>query len=62
MRDLLERSTVARVRLQGELSGEPGDRKGLEAAGVSVVSVPRAGHTIMLDIPDAFVAGIAATV
>ncbi|MGW3629338.1 hypothetical protein ACWD7F_04125 [Streptomyces sp. NPDC005122] len=53
---------MARVRLQGELSGEPGDRKGLEAVGVRVVSVPRAGHTIMFDIPDAFVAGIAVTV
>ena len=61
MRHLLERSTVARVRPQGELRGEPGDRKGLEAAGVRVVSVPRAGHIIMFDIPDAFGAGIAAT-
>lgn len=62
MRHLLERSPVARVYLQGELSGELDDRKGLEAAGVRVVSVPRAGHNIMFDNPDAFVAEIAATV
>ncbi|WP_393099909.1 alpha/beta fold hydrolase [Streptomyces sp. LN325] len=62
MRQLLERSTVARVYLQGELSGELDDRKGLEAAGVRVVSIPRAGHNIMFDNPDAFVAEIAATV
>ncbi|MFD1271671.1 hypothetical protein ACFQ51_05810 [Streptomyces kaempferi] len=53
---------MARVYLQGELSGELDDRKGLEAAGVRVVSVPRAGHNIMFDNPDAFVAEIAATV
>jgi pimeloyl-ACP methyl ester carboxylesterase len=62
MRRLLERSTAARVHLQGELSGELDDWKGLEAAGVRVVTVPGAGHNIMFDRPDAFVAEVAATV
>jgi pimeloyl-ACP methyl ester carboxylesterase len=59
MRQMLEGQTVDRVYLQGELSGELPGREGLEAAGVRVVTVPGAGHNIMFDNPDAFVAEVA---
>jgi pimeloyl-ACP methyl ester carboxylesterase len=60
MRHLLEGMTgVDRVFLQGALSGELVGREGLEASGVRVVTVPRAGHCVMFDNPDAFVAQIA---
>lgn len=59
MRTILEELTVDRVYLQGELSGElPGGER-LEAAGVRVVTVPGAGHNVMFDNPDAFVAEVA---
>lgn len=58
MRDILEGLTVDRVYLQGELSGELPGRKGLEAAGVRVVTVPGAGHNVMFDNSDAFVAAV----
>ncbi|MFI6335152.1 alpha/beta fold hydrolase [Streptomyces sp. NPDC050535] len=59
MRHMLLGVTADRVCLQGELSGELPGREGLEAAGVRVVTVPAAGHNIMFDNPDAFVAEIA---
>jgi pimeloyl-ACP methyl ester carboxylesterase len=59
MRDILEGLSIGRVYLQGELSGELRGRKGLEAAGVRVVTVPGAGHNVMFDNPDAFVAAVA---
>ncbi|MGW0820702.1 alpha/beta fold hydrolase [Streptomyces sp. NPDC002845] len=59
MRHLLKDSTADRVYLQGELSGELPGREGLEAAGVRVVTVPGAGHNVMFDNPDAFVAVVA---
>ncbi|MCX5555841.1 alpha/beta fold hydrolase [Streptomyces sp. NBC_00038] len=59
MRDMLRELTADRVYLQGELSGELPGREGLEAAGVRVVTVPGAGHNVMFDNPDAFVAGVA---
>ncbi|GAA4054699.1 alpha/beta hydrolase [Streptomyces shaanxiensis] len=58
MRDILEGLTLDRVYLQGELSGELPGSKGLEAAGVRVVTVPGAGHNVMFDNPDAFVAAV----
>ncbi|MEU0425672.1 alpha/beta hydrolase [Streptomyces canus] len=61
MRAILERLSVDRVYLQGELSGEVEGRKALEATGVRVVTVPGAGHNVMLDNPDAFVAAVAGT-
>ncbi|WP_318204818.1 alpha/beta hydrolase [Streptomyces sp. SCL15-4] len=61
MRTLLEALPVDRVFLQGERSGEVSGRQSLEAAGVRVVTVPGAGHNVMFDNPDAFVAAIAAT-
>ncbi|MGW0881528.1 alpha/beta fold hydrolase [Streptomyces sp. NPDC002671] len=59
MRTILEGLSVDRVYLQGEDSGELPGREGLEAAGVRVVTVPGAGHNVMFDNPDAFVAAVA---
>ncbi|MGW0995299.1 alpha/beta fold hydrolase [Streptomyces sp. NPDC002523] len=59
MRAILEGLTIDRVYLQGERSGELPGREKLEAAGVRVVKVPDAGHNIMFDNPDAFVAAVA---
>ncbi|WP_406166414.1 alpha/beta hydrolase [Streptomyces canus] len=61
MRAILEELSIDRVYLQGELSGELEGRQSLEAAGVRVVTVPCAGHNVMLDNPDAFVAVVAGT-
>ncbi|GLW47076.1 alpha/beta hydrolase [Streptomyces sp. NBRC 14336] len=61
-REILAALPVDRVYMQGGLSGElPGSRE-LEAAGVRVVTVPGAGHNVMLDDPDAFTAVVAGTV
>ncbi|MFH0517668.1 alpha/beta fold hydrolase [Streptomyces sp. M41] len=59
MRDILEALPMDRVFLQGELTGELAGAATLEAAGVRVVTVPGAGHNIMFDNPDAFVAAVA---
>ncbi|MFC8347112.1 alpha/beta fold hydrolase [Streptomyces sp. NPDC057280] len=59
MRTILEGLTVDRVYLQGESSGELDGREGLEKAGVRVVTVPGAGHNVMFDHPEAFVAAVA---
>ncbi|WP_128430304.1 alpha/beta fold hydrolase [Streptomyces cyaneus] len=59
MREILEELSIDRVYLQGELSGELPGRQALEAAGVRVVTVPGAGHNVMFDNPDAFVAAVA---
>ncbi|MET9831394.1 alpha/beta hydrolase [Streptomyces sp. NPDC006385] len=59
MRDLLEDLSIDRVYLQGELSGELPGSRALETAGVRVVTVPGAGHNVMFDKPDAFVAAVA---
>ncbi|GGJ68781.1 alpha/beta fold hydrolase [Streptomyces brasiliensis] len=59
MRTLLAGLTIDRVYLQGELSGELPGRERLEASGVRVVTVPDAGHNVMFDNPDAFVAEVA---
>ncbi len=61
MRTLLEGLPVDRVFLQGEHSGELAGRERLEAAGVRVVTVRGAGHNVMFDNPDAFVAAVAGT-
>ncbi|MBD0840699.1 alpha/beta fold hydrolase [Streptomyces sp. TRM68416] len=62
MRDILEALPVERVYLQGDLSGELAGRQALEAAGVRVVTVSGAGHNVMFDNPDAFVAAVAGRV
>jgi pimeloyl-ACP methyl ester carboxylesterase len=49
--------------LGGHLRGEQGeplvDAEGLQAAGVRVVTIPDAGHVMMEDQPEAFVAALA---
>lgn len=59
MRTILEGLEVDRVYLHGEHSGEVPGRRSLEAAGVRVLTVPGAGHNVMFDNPDAFVAAVA---
>jgi pimeloyl-ACP methyl ester carboxylesterase len=59
MRELLLSLPIPRTFLQGELSGEVTGGPALEAAGVSVVTVPGAGHNIMFDNAYAFVDAIA---
>jgi pimeloyl-ACP methyl ester carboxylesterase len=59
MRHLLEGLTADRVYLQGALSGELANREELETAGVRVATVPGAGHNVMFDNPDVFVAEVA---
>ncbi|MGW1724377.1 alpha/beta fold hydrolase [Streptomyces sp. NPDC002306] len=59
MRTILEGLAIERVYLQGERSGELAGRETLEAAGVRVVTVTGAGHNIMFDNADAFVAAVA---
>ncbi|MGW1893737.1 alpha/beta fold hydrolase [Streptomyces sp. NPDC002004] len=61
MRHLLSELAVERILLHGELSGELSGHEGLQVAGVQVVSVPGAGHNVMFDNPDAFVAAVART-
>ncbi|MER5600094.1 alpha/beta hydrolase [Streptomyces sp. NPDC002265] len=58
MRTVLEGLTVERVYVQGERSGELEGRETLEAAGVRVVTAAGAGHNVMFDNPDAFVAAV----
>ena len=58
-RALLERLAIPRTFIRGEI-GEPlRDPAGLEAAGVAVVTIARAGHVMMNDEPDAFVEALA---
>ncbi|MEV5610125.1 alpha/beta hydrolase [Streptomyces sp. NPDC052225] len=60
MRRMLEGLTIERMYLQGARSGELAGKDGLVAAGVRVIEVPDAGHNVMFDNPDAFVAAVAA--
>ncbi|WP_405875329.1 MULTISPECIES: alpha/beta fold hydrolase [unclassified Streptomyces] len=59
MRSILEELPIDRVYVQGELSGELAGREALVASGVRVVTVAGAGHNVMFDNPDAFVAAVA---
>ncbi|MFF9896860.1 alpha/beta fold hydrolase [Streptomyces longispororuber] len=56
MRAMLKEIPVERVYVQGELSGELPGADDLALSGVRVVTVPDAGHNVMLDNPDAFAA------
>ncbi|MFJ9037611.1 alpha/beta fold hydrolase [Streptomyces sp. NPDC102406] len=58
MRQMLVDATVDRVYLQGARSGELRGKEALLAAGVQVVEVAGAGHNVMFDDPDAFVAAV----
>ncbi|ARX88701.1 alpha/beta hydrolase [Streptomyces alboflavus] len=59
MRVMLMGLSVERVFLQGALSGELVGRDELVASGVRVVTVPGAGHNVMLDNATAFAAAVA---
>ncbi|WP_282791637.1 alpha/beta hydrolase [Streptomyces sp. CC224B] len=59
MRAMLKEIPVERVYVQGELSGELPGADDLALSGVRVVTVPDAGHNVMLDNPDAFAAVLA---
>jgi pimeloyl-ACP methyl ester carboxylesterase len=54
-REILESLTIPRTFIRGELGEELRDPAGLQAAGVRVVTIPRAGHIMMDDDPAAFV-------
>ncbi|QDQ16747.1 alpha/beta fold hydrolase [Streptomyces spectabilis] len=59
MRTMLMALSVERVFVQGALSGDVPGGDDLEASGVRVVTVPDAGHNVMLDNPPAFAAVLA---
>ncbi|MER5252355.1 alpha/beta hydrolase [Streptomyces sp. NPDC002855] len=59
MRAMLMDAPVERVFLQGARSGELVGADQLVASGVRVVTVPQAGHNVMLDNPEAFAAAVA---
>ncbi len=59
MRETLLAASIPRTFIRGE-QGEPlVDAEGLQAAGVRVVTIPDAGHMMMEDQPEAFVAALA---
>jgi pimeloyl-ACP methyl ester carboxylesterase len=59
MREMLLAARIPRTFIRGE-QGEPlVDAEGLQAAGVRVVTIPDAGHMMMEDQPEAFVAALA---
>jgi pimeloyl-ACP methyl ester carboxylesterase len=59
MRQMLLDLTMPKTFLLGELSGELERHDELVAAGVEIVSVPDAGHTMMFDNPEGFVTAVA---
>ncbi|WJV44500.1 alpha/beta fold hydrolase [Streptomyces flavofungini] len=59
MRVMLTGLSVEHVFLQGALSGELAGHEELVASGVRVVTVPDAGHNVMLDNATAFAAVVA---
>lgn len=60
MREMFVSTSIPRTFIKGD-RGEPLlDEAGLEAAGVRVVTIPDAGHMMMLDNPVAFIAALAA--
>ncbi|TDB78089.1 alpha/beta fold hydrolase [Micromonospora sp. KC723] len=54
MRQMLERRPIPRTFVQGERGLPVRDPDGLTAAGVRVVTVPNAGHDVLLDNPEEF--------
>ncbi|MDH6135824.1 pimeloyl-ACP methyl ester carboxylesterase [Kitasatospora sp. MAA4] len=59
MRELLTALPQRRTLLAGEESGLPDRADELEAAGVELITIPAAGHNVMLDQPDAFARAVA---
>ncbi|MEU8297983.1 alpha/beta hydrolase [Micromonospora sp. NPDC048909] len=60
MRHMLERLPMPRTFVQGGRSGPVVGADDLTAAGVTVVTVPDAGHNVMLDAPEAFTRAVVA--
>lgn len=58
MREMLVRMTIPRIFIRGDRGESLVDPEGLEASGVSVVTIPDAGHVMMYDQPEAFVAAL----
>ncbi|MFF7154521.1 alpha/beta fold hydrolase [Streptomyces sp. NPDC008139] len=58
MRAMLVGLDIPRTFLVGELSADVRDRAGLAAAGVDVITVPRSGHCLMFDNPQAYAEAI----
>ncbi|MGK5444645.1 alpha/beta fold hydrolase [Micromonospora sp. URMC 105] len=54
MRHMLVRLPIPRTFIQGERGSPVRDPDGLTAAGVTVLTVPNAGHNVMLDNPQEF--------
>ncbi|MGW0908498.1 alpha/beta fold hydrolase [Streptomyces sp. NPDC002853] len=59
MRAMLVELPVERVFLQGARSGELPGAEELSASGVTVVTVPKAGHNVMFDNPEVFASAVA---
>lgn len=59
MRAMLMGLPMERVYLQGALSGELAGAGELMASGVRVLTLPNAGHNVMLENPEAFASAIA---
>lgn len=59
MRAMLMGLPMERVYLQGALSGELVGAGELMASGVRVLTIPNAGHNVMLETPEAFASAIA---
>jgi pimeloyl-ACP methyl ester carboxylesterase len=59
MRELLIALPIPRTFIHGDRGEALRDREGLKAAGVRVVEIADAGHSMMVDQPDAFARAIA---
>ncbi|MFG2647803.1 alpha/beta fold hydrolase [Streptomyces sp. NPDC048436] len=59
MRAMLMDLPVERVFLQGALSGDLAGEDELVSSGVRVIAVPRAGHNVMFENPEAFASAVA---
>jgi pimeloyl-ACP methyl ester carboxylesterase len=59
MRAMLMGLPVERVFLQGALGGELAGEDELVESGVRVITVPRAGHNVMFENPEAFASAVA---
>jgi|RhiMetdeSRZDD1v2_1073273.scaffolds.fasta_scaffold579700_2 pimeloyl-ACP methyl ester carboxylesterase len=58
MREMLVAMTIPRTFIHGDHGEELLDAEGLRAAGVDVLTIPDAGHLMMHDAPEAFVAAL----
>lgn len=59
MREMFVAMTIPRTLIHGD-RGEPLlDAEGLRRSGIRVVTIPNAGHMMMFDNPEAFLAALA---